>query len=457
MRKPHLPPLREIDWKHLFRRLIAMLGDGWYFHGDAMSQDRRRLVLCNYTSNVIANLVGGSFWTGLLLYLDADDGFIGTASMIATAANMLQMFAPLLLERFPKRKKLLIGLRTAMYLLNVLFIGLIPLFPIERQARLTLTALITLAVNVISAVSSPGITIWHLQSLPDRVRQPYFALVTTSNCVVIAVAILLGGRLVDLFRDAQMEYWGLMTLRLIALGLCAVEIYLYSRIREYPYESDGEKLRVGDLLGKPLRNKLYLLTVLTTVLWNFSANLPSSYYTVYMLKNLGVSYTYLNLVNMMNVPVSLMIAPLWRRVLRKHGWFKTLYIAMGLYALRYIPLAFTTSHAMFLYPLEEVYRFLFAIGINLAFAGIPYVNMPASGQTAYIGFYSTCGNLAALLGVTVSKYFILLTGERTITVLGCTMVNKQYLMLLTTALMLLAVLGVFLIERRVSRQTPQAS
>ncbi len=456
MRKPHIPPLREIDWKHLIRRLIASIGDGWYFHGDPMSQDRRRLVLCNYTSNVIANLVGGSFWTGLLLYLDADDGFIGTVTMIATAANMLQMFAPLLLERFPRRKKLLISLRSIMYLLNVLFIGLIPLFPVARQARLTLTALATLMVNLISALSSPGITIWHIQSLPDRVRQPYFTLVTTTNCVVIAIAILLGGKLVDLFRDAQMEYWGLMALRLIALVLCVVEIIMYTRIREYPYENDGERLRVGDLLTKPLRNRLYLLTVLVAVLWNFSCNLPSSYYTVYLLKNLGVSYTYLNLVNMMNVPVSLMIAPLWRKVLGKHGWFKTLYISMGLYALRYIPLAFTTSRAMFLYPIEEVFRFLFAIGINLAFAGIPYVNMPKSGQTAYIGFYSTCANLAALLGVTASKYFILLTGERTITILGCTMINKQYLMLLTTFLMLLAVLGIFLIDRRVSAQKAQS-
>ena len=65
MRKPHIPPLREIDWKHLIRRLIASIGDGWYFHGDPMSQDRRRLVLCNYTSNVIANLVGGSLCDAL--------------------------------------------------------------------------------------------------------------------------------------------------------------------------------------------------------------------------------------------------------------------------------------------------------------------------------------------------------------------------------------------------------
>lgn len=455
MRKMKLPSLRHADWRHLGRRLVAAAGDGWYFHGDAMSADRRRLLCCNYTSNVIANLVGGSFWTGLLLYLNADDAFIGTTTMISTAANMLQMFAPLLLERFAHRKKLLILLRSAVYFFNVLFIGLIPLFPIERQARLTLTALIILLVNVLSAVSAPGITIWHLQSLPNRVRQPYFSLVTMTNCVVIAVSILLGGKVVDLFRAASLEYWGLLLLRLVALSLCVVEIVLYSRIHEYPYESSGERVSVRDLLIKPLTNRLYLLTVAVAVLWNFSANLPSSFYTVYMLKNLGVSYTYLNLVNMMNVPVSLLIAPLWRKVLHKNGWFRTLCIAMGLYALRYIPLAFTTTQSMYLYPLEEIFRFVFAIGINLAFTGIPYVNMPQANQTAFIGFYSTCANLAALLGVTVSKYFILWTGDRTLTLLGCEMINKQYLMLLTASLMLLAVLGIALISRKVGKTAGQ--
>ena len=42
---------------------------------------------------------------GLLLLLHADDAFIGAMSMISSGANMLQAFAPLLLERFPKDEK----------------------------------------------------------------------------------------------------------------------------------------------------------------------------------------------------------------------------------------------------------------------------------------------------------------------------------------------------------------
>ena len=63
-------------------------------------------------------MVGGTFWSGLLLLLNADDSFIGTASMIGTAANMLQLFAPLILERFPRRRTMLTVLRAVMYLID---------------------------------------------------------------------------------------------------------------------------------------------------------------------------------------------------------------------------------------------------------------------------------------------------------------------------------------------------
>ena len=81
--------------------------DGWYSPDDPTARDRCRHLTCNYTANIIANLIGGTFWTGLLLLLNAGDSFIGTVTMISTAANMLQLFSPLILERFPSRRRLL--------------------------------------------------------------------------------------------------------------------------------------------------------------------------------------------------------------------------------------------------------------------------------------------------------------------------------------------------------------
>ena len=66
--------------------------DSWYF-GDEESKSRLCHLKYTYNSNIVANLVGGNFYTGLMLLLGADDGFIGLVSMFVTGANLLQFFS----------------------------------------------------------------------------------------------------------------------------------------------------------------------------------------------------------------------------------------------------------------------------------------------------------------------------------------------------------------------------
>ena len=299
--------LRQFSARRAARRALNAVQEGWYLAGDRPSEDRVRLLTYNYTANVVANLIGGSFFTGLLLLMNADDSFIGSMTMIATAANMLQLFAPLLLERFARRKRLLLTLRLVMQVFNVLLIGLIPIFPAARQARLAMVAVSVLIVNVLNAFMAPGLTVWHIQSIPGEVRKPFFSLITMTVGAIVALANLLGSFVVDAFKAGGLEYWGLLTLRLVAFGLVLFEFFQLSRVSEYPYEKAAEKLHVRTLLLEPFKNKLYLRTVLVVFLWNVTANIPGSYYTVYLLKNVGVSYTYITTVNLINVPVVLLL------------------------------------------------------------------------------------------------------------------------------------------------------
>ena len=57
----------------LIAKLRHTLVDDWYIEGDPTSKDRVRLLKCMYTSNVIRALFSGTFWTGMLLCLNADD------------------------------------------------------------------------------------------------------------------------------------------------------------------------------------------------------------------------------------------------------------------------------------------------------------------------------------------------------------------------------------------------
>lgn len=439
--------MKKISLGTFFKKLGQWAGKGWYFPDDPSSKDRVRLLGFNYSANIITNLIGGSFFTGLLILMNASDSFMGAMTMITTGANLLQLVAPLLLERFEKRRTLIVWLRALSMLFNILFIGIIPLFPMASQSKLVLVAFSVLMANLSAAVVAPALTVWHLQSIPSRVRNQYFSLISMTVGAVVALMNLGASRLVDFCREAGSEYVGLLILRGICLILAVVESWNLFHIREYAYERSEQRFTLKYLLLEPFHQPKYLKTVLVAFLWNMTCNLPGPYFTVYMLKNMSVSYTYLMLINLINVPVIMFLTPIWSRVVRRFSWFKSLYLAMGLYLLYYVGLAFVTPSAPALYPIAQIYSFCMMAGISLCFTNVPYVNIPQKNQTVYIGFYSTMANLGALLGVTIGQQFIAYTEEWTINLLGVTMINKQILMLLTALLMLGATLAIRCIQK----------
>ncbi len=444
------------DVRHPLRdKLYLTFIAGWYSTNDPTARSRCYHLGCNYTSNIIANMVGGTFWSGLLLLLNADDSFIGTASMIGTAANMLQLFAPLILERFPRRRTMLTVLRAVMYLINILLIGLIPIFPLTQQGKLIMLALSILIVNLIAAFIGPGLNIWHIQSIPDRVRKNYFSLITMTTSFVVALFNLIGSRVVDWLKGYGMEYEGLLALRIFALALATIEIILYFHIDEHPYEKSDSPFTLKDVFVLPLRSKSYLLNVASIMLWNFAVAIPGSYHSIYMLRDVGASYSYVMTVSLCCTVVSFLVAPLWNKLLSRMSWFKLIGLCIPIYTISYVGFAFTAKSTIYLYAIASLIGSVCGVGVSLGFSGIPYYKIPPQHSTIYIAFYSTMASCASLLGVTLGKYFMLGTEGHKITLLGMTMVNNQYLLLLSSAMLVIAAIGANLIARKRSRETAE--
>ena len=68
-----------------------------------------------------------------------------------------------------------------------------------------------------------------------------------------------------------------------------------------------------------------------------------SFYTVYLLQNVKVGYTYITALSLLNIPCMIIFTPLWRKVISRTGsWFKMIQIAMTGYLVNYVLLALVT-------------------------------------------------------------------------------------------------------------------
>jgi len=349
------------------------------------------------------NLISVNFFTGLLLIMNATDSFIGLMPMIALSANLLQVLSPLLLERFQRRKTLLITGRIIIWVINIVFIGLIPMLPGSNQLRFAIMGASVLLVNLLSAICSPGFTVWFISFIPENMRARFFSMTTVANGIVVTVAAIGAGALADYFKVHGMELTGLQAVRAIALIFAVIELTLIIKMTEKPYEETKE-IKLKQLLMAPFQNRLYLRTVLIAFLWFFTANIPGPYYSIYLLKDLQVSYSFIMIMSIMNVPILVLFTPVWVRMLKRTSWFKILSMAMSFFLLQYVILAFITKPTVYyIYPIAVLASAIFTVGINFSMTNIPYINMPKDKQTLFIGFYAAAANLGALLGVSVGN------------------------------------------------------
>lgn len=423
--------------RHMLGSFGKILHEGWFVEGDDLSNSSRQAILLhNAMANIMGNLIGGNFLTGMLILMQADDAFIGLIPMLTFAGNLLQLLSPYILERFEKRKPILITVRAVMHTINIAIIGLIPLMPGAVQTRLAMLAASILVVNVLNAFLNPGMSIWHIAHIPPRVRVQFFSTLHLLNGVAIAVFNLLGSFVVDKLKGQGQELLGLELLRVLAYVIAVADILNLLRIKELGYGQAPGRVGLRELFIKPLRNKIYLRSVLIIFIWALFVNMPGSFYTVYLLKEQQVSYSYINIVAMLNVVVLILAMPVWRRIYLKHNWLRPLSFAMMLFSAHYLMLAFASGRLLFLYPIGMILNFLCVSGINLAFSSVGYLNIPEDNQTMYISFYATANNLAALFGATLSRAFVAgLSGLR-FHIFGVPFGEKQLLMLIIGFLML---------------------
>ena len=422
------------------------------FDGDELARGRATIITENCFNSVQANLVGGNFFTGLLLLLNVETVQLGLINIIANVANILQLFSPLLLERFKSRKRLLICARTVIHVLNIGMIGLAANLPIDTRVRVYIILGIIAVQNTVSAFTAMGFSVWHIQSVPEKVRANYFSVNIRIVNLAAYVFILTGGFFIDAMKARGLEMLGFMLLRGVAVLFAAADIFLLTRIKEYEYPQ-GTAMSLKAIFTEPFKAPLYLISVLVIFLWSFFANTTSSFYSVYMLQTVKASYTFLNLNSAMSVPMLLFVAPIWTRFINRTSWFAVYWKVLLAYGLVYCLYPFVTpSNYLWAHTLINLTIFTLSPAVSLVNNNMYYYNIPRANQTLYLSFNSALASVGAILGNLFATRYMVRSENLHPVILGVRMQNNQFLPMITGCLIMLMGVIIFFLHRRELRQ-----
>lgn len=305
------------------RNLVARLRSTGFYRlynlKDEMAQGRTVMLTSSIIINVIAWMTGSLFYTSFLMENGIDLVKIGVISFVPYIANCFSIFAPSILERFARRRWVLFAGRLTYYTLNILAVTIMPMVVRDQALKMVLFTIIIFAANIINALFSGGYAAWHLNFIPDSVRADYLASSSIVSSFVGLGMGLVSSLVADAFAASPHAYTIIVALRFAAYGLALVEMWALASPVEYPYPRSTDKVRFLDIFTKPLSQHRFLLIQVIMFLWTFFINTDVSAVNYYLLNDVGTSYTFISIINMLYPVIMLLFMRPAKRIIARIG------------------------------------------------------------------------------------------------------------------------------------------
>jgi hypothetical protein len=423
-------------WRDLpVHKLIERIKYSEFFHlfnfHEEQAVGRTSMLLSAVLTASINFLTTGVFYTSFLIVNGINLVNIGIISFIPLIANCFSIFSPLILERFEKRKQILAISRILYYAINILGITLLPVFVTDSHTKSICFAAIVFLANLVNALFSGGYAIWHLNFIPDTVRAHYFSSQQVISTTISSVVLLLSSFIADALKDTPNQTLILYILRFVAFAIALADVLVLLLPTEYPYLKKVKSISIKNVFILPFSNKKFLLTMLVMAMWSFSSNLTSSSLNYYLLKDCGVSYSFINIINAGYAVFLIVFSSFWRHMMGKWMWMKTFAITAMLHMPTTLLFSFTNaSNFIWILLIVRLTQHFLGVGINLAYANMPYINMPCEDRTNYIVFFTLITNLSAFCGMMLSTYFIAKTESVSFVFIVFPFTSVQVLMVL---------------------------
>lgn len=390
---------------------------------DPEARGRCCVLIYMVVEGFLSYVTSGIFYTGFLAGYGIDIVNVGILSFIPYVASLFVIFTPTLLNRFPKRRWVLGISKFLYYFIILVGQNLLPLVVTHPQGRITGLIAIIFVASIFNVIATSGYAAWHIRFQPEEVRAYYLNITQFLTALVAGILVLASGWITDTVSalgSGQLDF--IVGFRYFAFVLAVVDVVFLLIPREVEYPVLHQP-KLSDILLIPLKNKKFMLTMVVVVLWQFSCTCYSSFLNMYLLENIGISYTFYNIIIFLYSPFFLFSMSFWQKIIKRTSWFTTFAIALLIVAPLQIVYGFVQPGIWHYIPLLLLVRLpqhFAGVGHNVAFANFQYINMPLTNRECYTSFYQIVFNLGALAGLVFGTVFTAMTTDLSFTAFGYT-------------------------------------
>lgn len=364
-------------------------------------------------SEAMTVLTGGAFLVALALLLGANNFQIGFLAALPTLTNVFQLISIGLVQRYNNRRAISVICST-LARIPLIIIGLLLLvFP--GDISIGTLIFILCFFYLFGSISGPSWNSWMKDLIPEKILGHYFArrsrLMQTLNIVLSISLALLLDYIEDHYPDHQLTAYACM----FALGglVGVTGAYILSRVPEPRGQPLHENL--FRLLRHPLKDPNFRRLMAFNSAWVFAVNLATPFFTVFLLKSLGIPLIYVVALGIISQLGSVLTLRLWGTFSDRYSNKTIIAICAPLYLGCFIAWCFVGIYTHLWVNLSLLFLiYLFmgvaTAGINLSLTNIGLKLAPRAESIVYLStknvmtaFFSS---VAPLVGGYMADFFM---------------------------------------------------
>jgi len=341
-----------------------------------MKKSRTRFAIGEASSGAVDQIAGGVFIVLLMSYVGISDANIGMLTSLAALAAIVQIISISYVKRLKKSKLFVCLVVLQRAWLGIMF--LVPLLNISNHLKVIFIIGCYLYSKTSVQVGSSSIQEWVASLVPVSLRGKYFALKDIINVIVMAIALLLVGWVVDLFRAADQMTGAFLFIGIFIILLSLLSFSYFSWVKEPKLamlNSQGKEIHgslakkadksLGDLLEKEnlfeeckvaFKMSNFKKYFILECLWIITFFISSPFNPSYSIKELGLSYTFISIIAFVSSIVRIILTSQMGKISDKYGMARTLKITILSLGIHFLVWSFTTpSNAMLMYIISSAF------------------------------------------------------------------------------------------------------
>jgi MFS family permease len=360
--------------------------------------DLKNSIYDGMLANMFATLTGGMFLTGFALYLGMNEFMIGLLASMPFMVTVFQLPASYSILRTGRRK--VIACRAAAAA-RVIWIAIVVVALLSFTSRLDVVGiilgLIFLSYTFVS-ISYVSWLSWMSDLVPEDIRGSFFG---TRNMICGAagmIVLVVFGRLLDSLNG---YVWGALP---VGFGITFISaaffgifsLYFLNQISE---PDNGSKFETPhsfvESLSVPFAEPNFRRFLLFTLVWSFSVYLASPFFTLYYLRDLHLSYSFVAVLGMISALADLIGMQVWGRISDRVKNKAVIQFA-GRVAI-FLPLAWVLARprSVVIPVILHVVGGGFWAGINLCMNNLLLSISPKQKRASFFSLYNIMGGIGA--------------------------------------------------------------